>query len=193
MRPRGLLRLARAVRATGVVAHAPPAGCRPLSAPASVPPANAPSPDPHSATATGEPTRFPVSTSSQLDGWVVVETIGVVTASDVRSRSLPLDLWTALSMTVGGESRYYTHLLNEASSAAADRVVERAKELGADGVVNMRFEMSTTMNRLILGLHGCVLCYGTVGVCHATSISGRVSPHVVVQAVKAKRAAKHRT
>jgi hypothetical protein len=34
--------------------------------------------------------------------------------------------------------------------------------LGANAVLNCRIEAATTMNRLIVGLHTTVICYGTV-------------------------------
>jgi uncharacterized protein YbjQ (UPF0145 family) len=54
-------------------------------------------------------------------------------------------------LQVGGETSYYSHLLNSASEAAADKMVTHAKSLGANAIVGMRLETTTTMNRLVVG------------------------------------------
>jgi len=59
-----------------------------------------------------------------------------------------------------------------------------AQELGADALVNVRFEVATTMNRLVVGLHATVVCYGTVS---------RVNPHGKGAPVLGRRAADERS
>jgi uncharacterized protein YbjQ (UPF0145 family) len=51
--------------------------------------------------------------------------------------------------------------MSETAEAASTRLVETAQDLGATSVVNIRFQTTTTMNRLIVGMHCSVLCYGT--------------------------------
>ena len=82
-------------------------------------------------------------------------------ASHVRTKNVLKDFWTLLASIFGGESRYYTHLANECTEAAADTMVAQAKKLGANAVVGVRFEVSNTMNRFVLGMHTSVMAYGT--------------------------------
>lgn len=49
---------------------------------------------------------------------------GTVAASHVRTKDFFKDFWTLLASLFGGESRYYTHLANECTEAAADAMVE---------------------------------------------------------------------
>ena len=72
---------------------------------------------------------------------------------------------------------YYSTLLEDATQEAVTRMVNAAKvrkipfstiffihhfqELGATEVVAVRFETTTTMNRLIVGMHASCVCYGT--------------------------------
>lgn len=55
-----------------------------------------------------------------------------------------------------------TPLCSSSLTRAFDARVLQA--LGANGIVNARFVTTTTMNRLIIGLHVSVLVYGTVSV-----------------------------
>ena len=93
------------------------------------PDAKAPGPDPHSVQAVRDESgrRFPVTTGGEVTGYRVTQVIGVVSAANVRSRNLMADLWTALAGAFGGEAGYYTHLMNESTSAAMDRAVHRTK------------------------------------------------------------------
>lgn len=53
-------------------------------------------------------------------------------------------------------------LMRALQAAAVDKLVDHAHQLGAHGIVGMRFNHAATMNRLIVGLHELVLAYGTV-------------------------------
>lgn len=59
------------------------------------------------------------------------------------------------------ETTYYSHLLSETTEAATDKLVTHARSIGATGIVNLRYQTTTTMNRLVFGMHATVLVYGT--------------------------------
>ena len=52
-------------------------------------------------------------------------------------------------------------LLHDATSEATAELQAAALAKGANGVVNVRMSSTTTMNRMIVGLHATVLVYGT--------------------------------
>jgi uncharacterized protein YbjQ (UPF0145 family) len=79
----------------------------------------------------------------------------------VRTKSIIKDILAAFTHIFGGETTYYSHLLNETTEAATDKLVSHAKRLGADGIVNVQYQTTTTMNRMVLGMHATVLAYGT--------------------------------
>lgn len=85
----------------------------------------------------------------------------MVSAADVRSVNILKDIASAVQGIWSGENYFYSHLLNECSAAAMDKLVVHAKTLGATGIVDVRLQTTTTMNRLIVGLHTSVLAYGT--------------------------------
>lgn len=97
-----------------------------------------------------------VVTADQVAGSRVVETLGLVRGSSVRSRHLGSDLAAHLRNITGGEVREYTKMLAEAREQAIDRMIEEAEMLDADAVVVVRFQTSEVMQGAAE-----MLCYGT--------------------------------
>ena len=77
-----------------------------------------------------------------VPGSRVVRVLGLVQGNTVRAKHLGRDLMAGLKNVVGGELRGYTELLVEARSQATDRMVEQARQLGGNAVVNVRFSTS---------------------------------------------------
>lgn len=86
----------------------------------------------------------------------VVETLGLVRGSSIRTRHLGQDITARLRNIAGGEVKEYTKVLAEAREQAIDRMVEEAQALGADAVVAVRFQTSEVMTGAAE-----MLCYGT--------------------------------
>ena len=74
-----------------------------------------------------------------VPGRRVVEHLGVVEGSTVRSKHVGRDIMASLKNITGGELVAYTELLGEARQQATDRMVERAEQLGANAVLNVRY------------------------------------------------------
>jgi uncharacterized protein YbjQ (UPF0145 family) len=72
----------------------------------------------------------------------VVRTIGTVFGIVVRSRGLGGNVVAGLRSLAGGEIKEYTAMLTEARTHALGRMKANARELGANGVVAMRFDSS---------------------------------------------------
>jgi uncharacterized protein YbjQ (UPF0145 family) len=53
------------------------------------------------------------------------------------------DIAASFKNLVGGELKGYTELLSEARQQATDRMVEQARALGANAVINVRFSTSS--------------------------------------------------
>ena len=77
-----------------------------------------------------------------VPGLRVVEHMGLVSGSTVRSKHVGRDLMAGLKNIFGGELKGYTELLNEAREEAVARMVQQAKALGANAVVNVRCSTS---------------------------------------------------
>lgn len=131
------------------------------------------------------PVLFYITTRDEFSEFNIVQELGVIAASDgetgfpgqgwrppasvisplpsvaARTKNIIKDLLAAFTHVFGGETTYYSHLLSETTEAATDKLVSHARKLGATGVVNLRYETTTTMNRLVFGMHATVLAYGT--------------------------------
>ena len=97
-----------------------------------------------------------VVTSQTVAGKEIKETLGIVRGNTIRARHIGKDIKALLRHMVGGEITDYTKLMGESREQALDRMVENAKELGANAVVCVRFTTSTLM-----GGAAELLAYGT--------------------------------
>ncbi len=97
-----------------------------------------------------------VVTSNYVPGYRINRIIGLTWGLIVRSRGVGGNLSASLKSIVGGEINAYTKLLNESRMQAVERLIEHAKSLGANGVIDTRFDSSE-----IGGVMNEVLAYGT--------------------------------
>lgn len=73
----------------------------------------------------------------------IVKHLGLVQGSTVRAKHVGRDLLASLKNIVGGELTAYTELMSEARAEATQRMLEQAKGLNANAVVNVRFATSS--------------------------------------------------
>jgi uncharacterized protein YbjQ (UPF0145 family) len=97
-----------------------------------------------------------VVTTPRIEGMRIVRVLGLVRGNTVRARHLGKDIMAGLRNVVGGEIPEYTKLLAESREVAIDRMVEEAKGLGANAIVEMRFSTS-----MIMSLAAELVAYGT--------------------------------
>ena len=86
-----------------------------------------------------------LSTTNDVAGHSVAETIGIAIGSTVRTRNVGNDILAAFKNLVGGEVAEYTRLQADAREQALQRMIEDAKNLGADAVICVRFQTSVMM------------------------------------------------
>jgi len=86
-----------------------------------------------------------VVTSDTVEGKRVVRTLGLVRGNTIRARHLGKDIMAALRGVVGGEVSEYTKLMAESREQALDRMVEEARDLGANAIISARFQTSMVM------------------------------------------------
>lgn len=86
-----------------------------------------------------------ITTSENIPGKKIKNIIGIVKGNTVRSRNIGHDIFAGLKNIVGGEIKTYTDLISKARDESYERMVENAKKLGADAVINVRFSTSTIM------------------------------------------------
>jgi uncharacterized protein YbjQ (UPF0145 family) len=83
-----------------------------------------------------------LTTTDDVPGRRVIDTIGLVRGSAVRGAHLGRDVMAKLKNLVGGEVGEYTKLLAEAREQALDRMMAEARARGADAIVALRFTSS---------------------------------------------------
>ena len=86
-----------------------------------------------------------VATTDSLPGREVKEVLGVVFGSCVQTKHIGKDLRAAGRTIIGGESKPYTELVEEARRTAMQRMIDDAKKLKADAIVGMRYSTAQTM------------------------------------------------
>ncbi len=103
-----------------------------------------------------------IVTTDTITDMRIVRTLGLVRGTSVRGRHVGKDLIATLRNAVGGEIKEYTKILSETREQALDRMVDEARELGANAVVTVRFTSSE-----IATSAAEVLAYGTAVVVEA--------------------------
>jgi uncharacterized protein YbjQ (UPF0145 family) len=78
-----------------------------------------------------------------VPGKNIVEHFGLVSGSTIRAKHVGRDIMASLKNLVGGELKGYTELLQESRQQALDRMVEQARQLGANAIINVRFSTSS--------------------------------------------------
>ncbi len=97
-----------------------------------------------------------LSSLETVEGFEVVETLGLVRGNTVRVRHIGNDILAGFKNIVGGEISAYTELFVDAREQALDRMSADATGLGADAVLGIRFSTSMIMRGA-----SEILAYGT--------------------------------
>ena len=84
-----------------------------------------------------------VSNLEFLPDRTVTRHLGLVQGSSVRSKHVGRDIAASLKNIFGGELRGYTELLHDSREEATTRMLEQARSLGADAVLNVRYSTSS--------------------------------------------------
>ena len=94
--------------------------------------------------------------SAALPGREITEILGLVQGHTVFAIWLGKDLSALVRLILGGELTEYTEMMGRARTAATNRMVARAAEMGADAVINVRY-----MTTSVVASAAELLVYGT--------------------------------
>ena len=75
-----------------------------------------------------------------------IEALGMVKGTVVQTKNIGRDFMAGMKTLVGGEIVGYTEMLNEARQIAVKRMVDEAKDLGADAVIDVKYGSSQVMS-----------------------------------------------
>ena len=97
-----------------------------------------------------------VLTTYDISNVEIEKHLGIVQGSTVRARNFGSDIFASLKNIVGGEVISYSRLLERARDQAYERMINEAKERGANGIICFRFQTS----QIVQGASE-VMAYGT--------------------------------
>jgi uncharacterized protein YbjQ (UPF0145 family) len=97
-----------------------------------------------------------LSTTETIHGKTIVKHLGLVRGNTIRARHIGRDIVAGLKNVVGGEISDYTKLMAESREQSIDRMIQEAKDLGANAIVGVKFSTSEVMN-----CAAEILVYGT--------------------------------
>ena len=75
-----------------------------------------------------------------------IDALGLVKGTIVQTKNVGRDIMAGMKTLVGGEISGYTQMLNEARQIATKRMVDEAKELGADAIIGITYGSSQVMS-----------------------------------------------
>ena len=91
-----------------------------------------------------------------VTGKEIKEMLGLVRGNTIQAKSIGKDIKAGFRNIAGGEIKEYTEMLAEAREIALKRMEEKAENLVAEAIINIRFMTSS-----IMGGAAEILIYGT--------------------------------
>lgn len=85
---------------------------------------------------------IPISTTFELPGYTVDQTLGLCWGVIVRSVGTVKGITGGLRSLRAGEVPQYTEVVSQARHTAMERLIEHARELGGNAVLGARFDSS---------------------------------------------------
>ena len=84
-----------------------------------------------------------ITTTETIPGKEITVIHGIARGSSVRARNIAFDITSSIKNLIGGEISEYTKLQADSREQAMKRMITDAESMGADAVVNIRFESAT--------------------------------------------------
>ncbi|MDQ6799128.1 MAG: heavy metal-binding domain-containing protein [Actinomycetota bacterium] len=106
---------------------------------------------------------IPISTTFDLPGYTVEQTLGLCWGVIVRSVGTMKGISGSFRSLRAGEVPQYTEVVTEARHTAMERLIEHAKQLGGNAVLGARFDSSDVGEALAE-----IVAYGTAAVVRPT-------------------------
>jgi uncharacterized protein YbjQ (UPF0145 family) len=97
-----------------------------------------------------------ITNTSTIANHEITQTLGLVRGNTIRAKHIGKDILASLRTIIGGEIVEYTEAMQEARDQAMERMIEEAKKLDADAIVNIRYATSQ-----VLAGAAELLVYGT--------------------------------
>ena len=102
---------------------------------------------------------MPVTTTFTIEGYRIVQYMGVVRGLIVRSPTISQGILGGLKSIIGGQIGAYTEMCEQARQNAYDLLIDHARAVGANAIVGLRYDASEIGGKATGASE--VLCYGT--------------------------------
>ena len=76
----------------------------------------------------------------------IVEVLGMVKGNVIQAKHIGKDIVASFRQIIGGEIKEYTEMFSEAREISLKRMIDKASEMDADAIINVRFMTSMVMN-----------------------------------------------
>jgi uncharacterized protein YbjQ (UPF0145 family) len=96
------------------------------------------------------------TTAFEIHGKTITKNLGLVRGITVRSRSIFGNLAGSIQTVFGGNITIFYELCERTRNEAFAKMMEHARQLGANGIIGIRYDA----NEIMPGVTE-VLCYGT--------------------------------
>lgn len=97
-----------------------------------------------------------LSNSEIIPDQIITQNLGMVQGHTIYAIWLGNDLSALVRLILGGELTEYTELMGKARSLATRRMIDRARQLGADAIINVRYTTNS-----VVGSAAELHAYGT--------------------------------
>ena len=84
-----------------------------------------------------------LTTLEAVPGRRIAEHLGIVQGSSIRAKHVGHDIGASIKNFFGGELSSYTALMSESRDEAIARMVEQARSINANAVLNIRFSTAS--------------------------------------------------
>jgi uncharacterized protein YbjQ (UPF0145 family) len=98
-----------------------------------------------------------ISTTEELQGYEIVEYLGLVHGEVVSGANILRDVMATVTDFVGGRSAAYEEELTNSREHALQEVRDRAQRLGADAIVGLQLDFE------VIGSRGAMIMVTAVG------------------------------
>jgi uncharacterized protein YbjQ (UPF0145 family) len=102
---------------------------------------------------------MPVTTTFTIEGYQIVQYLGIVRGIIVRAPTISQGIMGGLKSIIGGQIGAYTEMCEQARQNAYDLLIDHARAVGANAIVGLRYDASDVGGKTAGATE--VLCYGT--------------------------------
>ena len=96
------------------------------------------------------PKQFIVVTTPTIPGYRITKVLGVVSGLTPRTRGVGGKIVAGIQSMLGGEVTAFSYEIEKARVEAMNRVINKARDIGANAIVGLDMETSDVLQSLVL-------------------------------------------